>query len=144
MPDVVAPALAALLPHRLPRHADARLALYVIRRMGAHGLGDARAAAALIAAFGPAFRRPLVLMRTLMTDIAGGATAPIAIAPCCCGRMTSAEAALVAILARAETAPDAARLLLADLLGTRAVDGVFASVAATAAAFADAGRPVTV
>ena len=143
MADLHAPALAALLPHRLPRDADARLVLFAMRRMGAHGLADARAAEALVVAFGQAFRRPLVLLRALMADIAGAATAPVAIAPCCCARTTSAEAALVTVLARAETEPEAARLLLADLLGTCAVDGVLASATAAAAAFADAGRPVT-
>jgi len=57
--------------------------------------------------------------------------------------MTPAEAALLSILARVETAPDTARLLMTDLLGVRRVDGVLTSAAAVAAAFADEGRPVT-
>ena len=58
-------------------------------------------------------------------------------------RMTAAESAVLTVLARAETAPDTARLLLADLLGIRRIDGVLASATALAAAFADAGRPIT-
>ncbi|MBB4153134.1 hypothetical protein GGQ80_001022 [Sphingomonas jinjuensis] len=130
------------LPHALPDCANARIALFAIRRMGAHGLADARAAHALLTAFGQEFRRPLILMRNLMADLAGVAAGQIAIAPCCCNRMTAAEAALIAVLGRVETMPEAARLLLSDLLGTRHVDGVLASAAAVTAAFADDGRPI--
>lgn len=130
------------LPHALPDCANARIALFAIRRMGAHGLADACAAHTLFTAFGQGFRRPLILMRALMADLAGAAAGQIAIAPCCCARMTSAEAALLTVLARVETAPDMARFLMADLLGVRRVDGVLASAAALTAAFADDGRPI--
>jgi len=138
-----APAPIQMLPHALPACPNTRLALFAIRRMGAHGLLDAHAAHAMVNGFGEGFRRPLVLMRALMTDIATSATGTVAIAPCCCVRMTSAEAALLTILARAEIAPDAACLLLADLLGLRRVDGVLATATLLAAAFADAGRPIS-
>lgn len=131
------------LPHALPGCANARVALFAMRRMGGHGLADARAAHALFTAFGLEFRRPLMLMRAMMVDIAATATGTIAIAPCCCARMTPAEAALLTVLARVEIAPAMARLLMADLLGVGRVDGVLASAAAVSAAFADAGRPVT-
>lgn len=134
--------LATLLPRPLPACAHARLALVAIRRMGAHGLADAHAATALWAGFGQEFRRPLTLARALMADLAATAAGPIAIAPCCCARVTAAEGALLDVLARAETEPEAAHLLLADLLGTRRADGVLASATALAAAFADAGRPI--
>lgn len=130
------------LLHPLPHDADARLLLFAFRRMGAHGLNDAQAADAMLHAFGTGFRRPLVLMRAMMADLAAAATCPIAIAPCCCRRMTHAERAVLTIVARAGTAPDSARLLLADLIGARRPDGVLASVTAVAQAFADAGRPV--
>src|SRR3546814_2339508 len=58
------------LPHTLPEDADARLVLFAIRRLGAHGLHDACAAHAFVTAFGEAFRRPLVLMRAFMLDVA--------------------------------------------------------------------------
>ncbi len=132
-PAAVTAALA--LPHLLPACPNARIALFAIRRMGAHGLADARAAHALFTAFGRDFRRPLTMMRTLMADVAASAAGTIAIAPCCCARMTPAEAALLTVLARVETRPETARLLMAD--------GVLASAAAVSAAFADAGRPVT-
>lgn len=131
------------LPHALPACPNARVALFAMRRMGGHGLCDARAAHALFTAFGEGFRRPLMLVRALMADMASAATSQIAIAPCCCGRMTHAEAALTAILARVEQAPETSRLLLTDLLGVRNADGVLASAAAVAMAFADEGRPIS-
>jgi hypothetical protein len=132
-----------LLPHPLPPCENARIALFAMRRMGAHGLADARAAHTMVTAFGQSFRRPLVLLRALMADLAATSAGTIAIAPCCCARATPAEAAMLSILARIETAPETARLLMADLLGVRRVDGVLASAAAVAAAFADEGRPIT-
>ncbi|WP_380778316.1 DUF6628 family protein [Sphingomonas sp. R86520] len=133
-----------LLPHPLPPCENARIVLFAMRRMGAHGLADARAAHTMVTAFGQGFRRPLVLLRALMADLAATSAGTIAIAPCCCARATPAEAAMLSILARIETAPETARLLMADLLGVRRVDGVLASAAAVAAAFADEGRPITV
>lgn len=133
-----------LLPHPLPPCENARIVLFAMRRMGAHGLADARAAHTMVTAFGQSFRRPLVLLRALMADLAATSAGTIAIAPCCCARATPAEAAMLSILARIETAPETARLLMADLLGVRRVDGVLASAAAVAAAFADEGRPITV
>lgn len=141
--DMIPDALTmTILPHALPGCANARVALFAIRRMGAAGLHDARAAQAIFIAFGQEFRRPLLLLRNLMADLAAHASGPIAIAPCCCARMTSAEGTLLSILARIETSPGAARYLLADLLGIRRVDSVVASAAVVAAAFADAGRPI--
>lgn len=139
-----AAATLALLPHPLPPCPNARTALFAMRRMGAHGLNDARAAHAVFSAFGESFRRPLMLLRGLMVDLATAAAGTISIAPCCYGRMTHAEAALLTILARVEVQTGTAHLLMADLLGVRAVDGVLASAAAVAMAFADEGRPITV
>ena len=133
--------LAHALPHTLPHAPEARLVLLAIRRMGAHGLHDAQAAAAFVTAFGEGFRRPLVLMRNLMADLATAANGPIAIAPCCCRRMTPAEGAMLAALGRVEANPRGAALLLADLLGVRSADGVLASAHILAQAFRDAGRP---
>ena len=138
------PAIASLaaLPHATPKCPNAHLALFAMRRIGAHGLSDARAAHALLTAFRENFRRPLMLLRALMAELAAASAGTISIAPCCCARMTHAEAALVTILSRVETNPGSARLLLADLLGVRHVEGVLASAAAVAMAFADEGRPI--
>ncbi|WP_010163938.1 DUF6628 family protein [Sphingomonas sp. PAMC 26617] len=134
--------LPAALPHLLPEDPNARLLLFAFRRMGAHGLGDAHAAQTMIDGFGTDFRRPLTLLRAMMADLADSATCAIAIAPCCCRRMTHAEHAVLTILSRAETSPASARLLLGDLIGVRNPDGVLASVTVVAQAFADAGRPI--
>lgn len=136
-------ATLAALPHALPACPNARTALFAMRRMGAHGLADARAAHALFTAFGEGFRRPLMLLRAMMADLAGTSAAPISIAPCCCARMTAAERALLTAVSRVELAPAVSRLLLRDLMGTQRVEGVLASAAAVAAAFADEGRPLT-
>jgi len=144
VPNPISHNAAAALPHAMPPCPNARLALFAVRRMGANGLSDAHVAHAFINGFGETFRRPLVLMRALMADLAANSTCPIAIAPCCCGRITSAESALLTILSRAGTAPESARLLLADLLGLRDIEGVLASATAAAQAFADAGRPIAI
>jgi len=128
----------------MPACPNARIALYVMRRIGAHGLPDARAAHAMFTAFGKAFRRPLVLMRALMAEMAATSEGTVQIAPCCCPRLTPAEHAFLTILGRAETEPVVAALLLSDLLSHRRIEGVLASAAAVAAAFADGGRPVAV
>ena len=131
-----------ILPHSLPACANARIILFAMRRMGANGLADARAAHVMFTAFGQGFRRPLVLMRALMAELASSAAGTIAIAPCCCARMTPAESALISIVARIESTPDTARLLTADLLGVRRVENVLMAAGAVATAFADEGRPV--
>ena len=100
------------------------------------------AAVMFVTAFGEGFRRPLVLARTFMHELAATATLPITIAPCCCQRMTPAESILLTVIARSETDPARANLLLADLLGVRTADALRASATALAAAFADAGRPI--
>lgn len=135
-------ALACALPRPVPADPGARLALLAIRRLGAHGLDDAQTAQAFMGGFGHGFRRPLVLMRAFLGHAAGVAQRPIAIVPCCCARMTVAEATLLTVLARAEQRPGSAALLLGDLIGVRHPDGVLTSAAAAAAAFADAGLPV--
>ena len=141
-PDAPSAMLACALPARLPDDASARLFLFAFRRLGAQGLHDARVAQAYLTAFGLAFRRPLTLTRAFIADCAATATTQIAIAPCCCPRATAAEACVLRAVTLAETRPDAARLLLGDLLSVRRPDGVVASAAALAGAYADAGRPL--
>lgn len=135
-------ALTQPLPCPLPTGGTSRLFLFAVRRMGAHGIDDAQVATQFMTIFGADFRRPLILMRVMMTELAAVACTPITIAPCCCTRMTSAEAALVDIIARIDHHPGVAHALLADLLGNRRVDGVMATLALVASAFADAGHPI--
>lgn len=130
------------LPRPLPEQDASRLFLFAVRRMGAHGLNDAHVAGAFMTNFGAGSRRPLIAMRVMMNEMAATASTPITIAPCCCARMTSAEAALVDIISQIAHQPRTAHLLLADLLGNRRVDGVLATMALVASAFSDVGRPL--
>ncbi|TPG22739.1 hypothetical protein EAH87_02825 [Sphingomonas koreensis] len=137
-----APTIGHLLPAALPSCGNTRLLLFAIRRLGAHGIHDAQVANAFVTAFGQSFRRPLVLVRSFMRDLATTARTPITIAPCCCRRITASEATLLTVVARSETDPGRAELLLADLLSVQRAGAVLTGAAAVSAAFADAGRPI--
>ncbi len=130
------------LPRALPQNDAARLFLLGVRRMGAHGLNDAHAAEAFMTTFGASFLRPLLAMRVMMNELAATASTPITIAPCCCARMTGAEAALIDITSRIRDQPHTAHILMADLIGNKQVDGVLATMALVASAFADLGKPI--
>ncbi|MEI9851728.1 MAG: DUF6628 family protein [Sphingomonas sp.] len=134
--------LAATLPTLQPEDPGARLLLFAVRQMGMHGIHDACAAHAFVTAFGRGFRRPLVLLRALMTEMAAASDRHIPIAPWCCPRMTRAEETLLAVLARAGSNPQGARLLLADLFGVRDSGTVVFTARALARAFADLGLPL--
>ena len=134
--------LAETLPVLQPEDAGARLLLFGVRQRGGHGLADACAANAFVTAFGKGFQRPLVLLRALMADMASSATGPIQIAPWCCPRMTGSEAALLAVLGRVRDNPQAADLLLRDLLGVRESGSILATAHALSNAFADMGLPL--
>jgi hypothetical protein len=134
--------LTTALPTLQPDDPAARLFVFSLRQMGAHGLHDACAAHACVTAFGRGFQRPLILLRTLVAEMSSAAARPIQIAPWCCPRMTAAEAALLNVLSRVRTNPDAAGLLLGDLLGIRDAGGILAIAHALANAFADMGLPL--
>lgn len=132
---------AARLVAAIPTSPDTRLALFTVRRMGAHGLSDAHATLALLNALGLGFRRPLMLTRAFLTDLAGTTRRTIALAPCCCQRMTGSEQAILDLLS-GEGDLDTLRPIARELLGRDEVDHVLASAAAVRAAYADAGRPL--
>lgn len=134
--------LGLALPRLQPDDPGARLLLFGIRQMGAGGLNDAAAAHAFVTAFGRDFRRPLILLRSLMAEMSTASAGPIQIAPWCCARMTAAESATIEIITRAPYDRARAHFLLADLLGVRQVDGVLATAHALANAFADLGLPL--
>lgn len=118
------------------------LFLYVARRMAANGPDDAQAALAMLAAFGKHHRRPLLLMRAMMHELASAAVHRITVAPCCCRRMTRDEARLLVILAEAEIHPREAHDGLAELTGSDHCLGALTSVQAVGQAFADLGHPI--
>ncbi|MGK6320010.1 DUF6628 family protein [Sphingomonas sp. DT-204] len=125
-----------------PDDPGARLILFGFRQMGARGLDDACVAHSFMTAFGKDFRRPLVLLRTLMMELSTATTGPIQIAPWCCARLTPAEAGILDVLRTCLTNERTAGLLLADVLGTRDAAGPLATATALAIAFADLGLPL--
>lgn len=132
-------ALTAALPELQPEDPGARLLLFGVRQMGAHGLHDACTAHAFVTAFGKGFQRPLVLLRALMQEMSALAAGPIQIAPWCCPRITGQEAALLQVLGRVRANPCASAVLLADMLGVRDATGLLVTAHALANAFADMG-----
>jgi len=130
------------LPALQPERPGPKLLLFALRQMGRHGIDDACAAHAYMTGFGLSFRRPLVLTRTLVVELADAASQPIEIEPWCCPRVTAAESALLTSLTRSEAEPRTAEKLLADMLGTRDAHGVLAVVQTLAFTFRDLGLPI--
>lgn len=139
-----APSIVRLLPHDAPGDSGARLLLMGVRRLGVGGLNDAHGASLMIGAFGLSFRRPLVLMRALMAELARASRRSIMIAPSCCCRMTIAESMLLRAVAGANVHPRRAHALLCDLCGIDGAIGVLSSAQAVAQAFGDLGRPIEI
>lgn len=126
----------------VPDLRTARLLLFAIRRMAIAGLDDAHAAHAIFAHFGMSYRRPLVLIRAMMAEIARASQQTVKVAPCCCLRMTSDEATLLKIVEEAADHPRRAHALLTDLMGTPDCLGVLTTAQAVGQAFADLGKPL--
>lgn len=133
---------SGLLPHIAPQCPYTRLLLFGVRRIAAGGLNDAFAVNALLGGFGIHFRRPLVLLRALMAEVSRVSTKKLLVAPCCCGRMTDDEAALLTAIGCANVAPHGAAMILAELLDIRSALGVLTSAQAVEACFADLGMPL--
>lgn len=131
-----------LLPHAAPASPDLRLILYGVRRMAAGGIGDAHAAQAFLVGCGLHYRRPLVLLRALVAEIARTGAARLAIGPCCCPRMSGSEAAILRALGLARPRPAEAHRLLARLLRVPDCPAAFDTLLALAGCFADLGRPL--
>ncbi|MET0374407.1 MAG: DUF6628 family protein [Rhizorhabdus sp.] len=136
------PEITKLLPHPLPAQIQARLLLFAIRRMAIGGLDDAQAAHAFVTRFGLGFRRPLILLRATMAELSRVAQRRLALAPCCCGRTTQDEAALLSAFTTA--LPDARQAHdgLARTLAVQNCLGALTSMQAVAAAFEDLGSPL--
>ena len=128
----------------LPGDQMQRLALFALRRMAAHGIRDAHAASMMINTFGINFRRPLVLLRAFITELARCSDRTITVAPCCALRMTRDEASLVGILAVAASNPACASQHLRALAGSVEVSAPLSLAAAFNAALADAGLPLVI
>lgn len=87
-----------LLPLPLPEGRVERSVLFAVRRMAAHGVRDVSAAWLILDLFSTGFRRPLVLLRAFMLELAHAATGPIRVAPCCTPRMTEHEGLIMLAL----------------------------------------------
>ena len=118
--------------------------MFVMRRMAMHGVNDAHAANALLGMFGRRYRRPLVLLRAMMLEVARSSSRTIMIAPCCCTRVTRDEYYLLDALARANRDTRTAHRQLTELTGNIEALGALTCAQAVAAAFADLGRPLEI
>jgi hypothetical protein len=134
------PAIVNPLPFAAPMVGTNQLLLYVIRRMGAHGLHDAAATNALLGVFGINYRRPMIMLRAFMAETARGADKKILIAACCCVRMTIDEARLIEAITTALDDPRGASLLLRRAMGCDQDIGALSAAQAVCAAFEDLGR----
>ena len=130
------------LPRPIPGGYGNRLFLYVMRRMASAGVNDAHAANAMLGAFGRSYRRPLILMRAMMLELARTSSRRIKIAPCCCARMTADEAALMEAIGSALRDPNEAFDQLVMLLGNDHALGALTCLQAVAQAHNDLGRPL--
>ena len=137
-----APAAHVLLPHAAPASPNLQLVLYGIRRMAAGGIGDAHAASAFLYAFNLHYRRPLVLVRTLMAEVSRIAASRLAIAPCCCPRATASEWALLHGLGAVLADPATAHACFAKTLGVPDCVDVLRTAEAVAVCFGDLGKPL--
>lgn len=134
--------IADILPGEAPVCGNSRLLLYAMRRVAAAGLNDAHATNAFFTTFGRSFRRPLVLLRALMAEVSRVSNAKLAIAPCCCPRLTEAESVLLGAVIDANHSPRDAHRRLCAILSVEECLGALSSAQALAVAFEDCGRPL--
>ncbi|TVV72818.1 DUF6628 family protein [Sphingomonas solaris] len=135
--------IAEILPEAAPTCPNRQLLLFAIRRVAACGLNDAHATHAFFITFGRSFRRPLVLLRALMAEVSRVSRTKVMVAPCCCPRLTGAEANLLAIIADSNDRPRDSHDRLSAMLGVRDCLGALSSAQALALAFEDCGKPLT-
>jgi hypothetical protein len=135
--------LETLIPHRAPTGRVPRTLLFAIRRLAAGGLNDAQAATLFMANFGLAYRRPLLFLRILISEVSRVAGRPITIAPCCCHRMTDGEAAFLFIIEQGRTRPEVARARIAHMAATLDCLPALSVAQALADALDDIGHPLT-
>jgi len=108
---------ACQLPFALPTSREQRATVFAVRRMATHGLRDVSAAWLMLDCYSTGFRRPLVLLRAFMLELAHTAQAPIRFAPCCAPRMTRAEALILQVLHTAGADLQGAEQALVELTG---------------------------
>lgn len=135
--------IAELLPLPAPTVQDERLLLFIVRRLAAHGLNDAHAANAMLCSFGMSYRRPLLLLRAFMMELARASHRSITVAPCCAARMTLDEGRIMAALTEAGSHHKSAARHLRHVTGEAGVFPALSAAMALSDAFKDLGRPLS-
>jgi uncharacterized protein DUF6628 len=130
--------LYSILPHAAPVCGDARTLLFTTRRMAVNGLQDAFAANAMLSSYGMRYRKPLVLMRAVLVDMARSARGNIIVAPCCAHRMTAHEYALLSAISDPANGAHHMRSLLKPHTASVAVT----TIAAMSETLGEMGRPL--
>lgn len=133
--------LDTLIPHDAPIQNAARAILVAIRRLASSGLQDAHATNIFITNFGMTYRRPLMFLRVLIGEVSRVSKNQIAIAPCCCPRMTEGEAAFLLVIESARSNPELARNVLVRMTGTLDCLAALSVAQALGDALDDIGHP---
>lgn len=135
------PSGGCLLPLALPEQRTERALLVAVRRMAAHGVRDVSAAWLMIDLLSTGFRRPLVLLRAFMLELAHAASAPIRVAPCCAMRMTEHEGLIMTALFNAAGDLASAEDALTRLTGSPHVFEPLSAAAVFGRAIGENGPP---
>jgi len=133
-----------LLPLPIPDGRIERIVLICIRRMAAHGIRDAHAAWLALDCFGVHFRRPLVLLRAFLLELAQNSQRSIRIAPCCAMRMTEDEGRIIAALRLAGSDMEAAEEALVVLSRNPCVGEPLSAAAVFSRAVEEIGAKLSV
>jgi hypothetical protein len=134
----------SLLVYPIPQNPVARTLIYAIRKIAVGGLNDAFAAHAMLSLFGSRSRRPLLLLRALMAELARVSRRQLVVGPCCCPRATLAEAELLLVISLACERPAFVHARLCQLLAVEHALGALSSAQAVDQACADLGHPLSV
>ena len=135
-------ALADLLPLPAPTIRDERLILFIVRRLAAHGIDDAHAANAMLCSFRMSYRRPLLLIRAFMLELARASQRSITVAPCCAARMTIDEGRIMAVLTEAGSDHKSAARHLKHVTAEAGIFPALSAAMALSDALTDLGRPL--
>lgn len=125
-------------------HKDAPRIIFLksARLMAIGGANDARATSVIMGWFGRNYRRPLVLMRALMLELARASRRSIQLAPPCSTRITRDEATMLRALGREEWQIDRCHKDACALLATDNALGAATCFQAVSTCFADLGSPL--
>ncbi|MGE4429924.1 MAG: DUF6628 family protein [Sphingobium sp.] len=116
--------------------------LKTARLMAIGGANDARAASVMMGWFGRNYRRPLVLMRALMLELARVSQRRIQLAPPCSARLTRDEATMLRALGYEEWQMERCHGDACALLDVDNALGAATCFQAVAACFEDLGAPL--